>query len=65
MKMSAKKYTTLLKGRGLSIVGAAPVLGISRRHSQRLASGEAEVPQTVAKLLTAIEKFNIDPKDLE
>jgi hypothetical protein len=35
----------------LSIVGAAPVLGISRRQSQRLAAGESPIPAPIEKLL--------------
>lgn len=43
--MTHRQYRNALKKIGWSIVGAAPELGISRRHSQRIASGTAEVPK--------------------
>lgn len=48
--MTKTQYRSALKKLGLSIVGAAPVLGIGRRQSQRYAAGDP-VPETVAKLL--------------
>jgi hypothetical protein len=48
-----RQYRRALKTLGWSIVGAAPKLGISRRHSQRVAAGQAKVPLTVDILLTA------------
>lgn len=65
MKMSAKQYTEKVKKLDLTIVGAAPVLGISRRHSQRFASGDADVHPTVAKLLTVLIKYKVDLTDKE
>lgn len=39
---------------GISVYRSATVLGISLRTAQRYASGEADVPLTVAKLLRAL-----------
>lgn len=61
--MSKKQYNDHLAALNLSIVGAAPVLGISRRHSQRFASGEAAVHPTVAKLLIIMVKYKVDLTD--
>jgi len=49
--MTAQQYRKALKALELSIVGAAPVIGINRRQSQRLAAGDAEVPPMLRKLL--------------
>lgn len=52
VKMTAKQYKAHLDTLGLSIVGAAPVFGMSRRQAQRIAAGDPPVPQAVAKLVT-------------
>jgi hypothetical protein len=57
--MTATQYRTALTKLGLSIVGAAPILGISRRQSQRIAAGDSPVPAPLAKLLTLIIKHKI------
>ena len=44
MKMTPAKYRDHLKRLGLSIVGAAPLPGISRRHSQRIAGEKSFEP---------------------
>jgi hypothetical protein len=49
--MNAKEYLKSIKTLGLSIVGAAPVLGISRRQAQRIAADACPVPDPIAKLL--------------
>ena len=59
MPMTATQYRTALTKLGLSIVGAAPILGISRRQSQRIAAGDSPVPAPLAKLLTLIIKHKI------
>jgi hypothetical protein len=52
--MTANQYRAALKKLGLSIVGAAPYLGISRRNSQRIAAGDCDVPKPIAKLLRVV-----------
>ncbi len=49
--MTKAQYRAALKKLDLSIVGAAPVLGISRRQSQRIAAGDSPVPEPLEKLL--------------
>jgi hypothetical protein len=52
--MDNERYRRSLDRLKLSIVGAAPVLGLSRRQSQRLASGDSPVP-------TPAERHPISP----
>jgi hypothetical protein len=63
--MKFDQYRSILKSLGLSIVGAAPVIGISRRQSQRIAAGGSPVPEPVAKLLRLIIKHKIKPEDVK
>lgn len=58
--MTTKQYKDALAKLGLSHVGAAPVLGISRRQAQRLATGESPIPEPVAKLLRYMLKHGIE-----
>lgn len=51
--MTSAQYRKLLDRLGLSIVGAAPVLGISPRQAQRYAAGDP-IPGPVSKLLKII-----------
>lgn len=62
--MTAKQYRAALAKLDLSIVGAAPYLGISRRNSQRIASGQTEVPKPVAKLLRIAVDHKIPAEEL-
>lgn len=61
--MTAKQYRDHLTKLGMTIVGAAPVLGISRRHSQRFAS-DGEVAEPVAKLLKLMVKYEVKPEEV-
>lgn len=63
-KMSKKEYCAALDKFGMSIVGAAPVLGISRRQAQRFAAG-ATVSKPVAKLLKLMVKHDLKPEEVE
>jgi hypothetical protein len=54
--MTPKQYVAALGRLGFSIVGSAPHLGISRRQSQRYASGEQPVPRTIEILLRMMMK---------
>lgn len=48
--MTNEDYRAALARLGLSRVGAAPVLGISRRQAQRYAAQDA-IPEPVARLV--------------
>lgn len=61
--MTSAQYRKLLERLGLTIVGAAPVLGISRRQAQRYAEGNA-IPGPVAKLVWLMADRGIDPNDV-
>jgi hypothetical protein len=63
--MKTSQYCSALKTLGLSIVGAAPVVGISRRQSQRIAAGDSPVPDPVAKLLRLMIEHKIKPEDVK
>lgn len=49
--MTPAQYKRALKAVGLSIGGAGPFLGYSRRQSFRIAAGDGEVPEAARKLL--------------
>lgn len=61
--MTNEYYRTALKALGLTIVGAGPVLGISKRQAQRYAAADA-IPGPVAKLIHVMVDCEIDPKDI-
>jgi hypothetical protein len=63
--MSKTQYRKILDQLELTIVGAAPVFGISRRHAQRFASGEAPIPEPMAKLLRLMIKRNISVEEIK
>jgi hypothetical protein len=62
--MTAKEYLAALDRLGLSQVGAAPLIGLSRRQAQRLAAGESKVPPAIAKLLRLVLAGKISLDDL-
>lgn len=62
--MNGEQYRWALERLGLTIVGAAPYLGISRRHSQRIAADEIEVPAPVAKLLRVAIAHKVTKEEL-
>lgn len=57
--MTPKQYVANLKKLGLSVYASGPILGISMRQSQRYASGETEIPATIAKLLEIYTQHGI------
>jgi hypothetical protein len=61
--MTNEQYREKLKELGLSIIGAAPVFGISRRQAQRYASNDA-IPPPIAKLMHIMVDCAIDPADV-
>ena len=52
--MTPTQYVAQLNLLGLTPYAAGPVLGISRRQSIRYAQGDADIPEIVAKLVTAL-----------
>lgn len=62
--MTCGQYLESLKALGLSVVGAAPVFGISRRQAQRYAAGDA-IPAPLAKLVWIMVNCDIDPNDVK
>lgn len=63
--MNADQFIIALDKAGIpTIVGAAPYLGISRRQSQRIASGDSPVPEPIAKLLRLVIKHRIKLEEL-
>ncbi|BEV44402.1 hypothetical protein [Afipia carboxidovorans] len=52
--MTPKQFDAAVAKLGLSVYASAPALGISLRQAQRYSSGEADVPETIAKLLRAM-----------
>ncbi len=56
--MTPEAYRAALQRLGLSIVGAAPLLGVTGRTSQRYAADGA--PESVARLLAYIERYGAD-----
>lgn len=64
--VTAKQYRAALKRLNLTIAGGAPkVLGIGPRQSQRMAAGDAPVPEPVARLLRLIIRLGIDPAEVK
>ncbi len=63
--MTAAQYRAHLSRLGFpSAYAVAPVLGISTRTSQRYASGEIKVSDTVAILLALLTACEEEPNDL-
>lgn len=62
--MNKAQYRKSLDHLELSVVGAAPIFGISRRQSQRYAAGETPIPGPFAKLLRLMIKMKISPEDI-
>ncbi len=59
--MKTKEYRSLLKKLNLTVVGAADVLGVSRRQAQRFAS-DAAIPSPVSKLLQLMVLYKVKPE---
>jgi len=53
------EYRAGLKTIGLSQVGSAQFLGVSRRQAQRYASGESGIPLAVAKLIRLVVRLGL------
>lgn len=61
--MTPTQYKTALKKLDISIVGAAPFFGVSRRQAQRIAA-EGPVPKLVAKVLSLLVDGKLQKEDL-
>lgn len=61
--MTPTQYKSGLKKLDISIVGAAPYFGISRRQAQRIAA-EGPVPKLVAQVLKLLLDGKIKKEDL-
>lgn len=63
--MDKKEYRAALKKIGLSQEKAGVWLGIGKRTSQGYALGEYPVSAPVRKLLRVMQKYRIDPAEVE
>ena len=63
--IGAEEYRAALDKLGLSIVGSAECLGLSRRQSQRYASGATPIADPVAKLLRLAIRIGLTANDLK
>src|SRR5262245_37767297 len=63
--MTAEEYRAALDKLGLSIVGSAEYLGLSRRQSQRYASGSTPSCDPVAPLLRRAILIGLTANDLK
>jgi len=61
--MTPQQYTRAIKTLGLSKNGAGRFLGISPRHSHRLAAGVYVVPRNIEILLNLMVEHKISPAD--
>jgi hypothetical protein len=62
--MTSDEYRATIAKLGLSQQRAGLWLGLSARQGQRYASGEAEIPEPVAKLLRLVISLGISPNDI-
>ena len=63
--MTPTKYKSALAKLGMTIVGAGPFFGLSRRQAQRVASGESPVPKLLVKVLNLLDEGKITKEDLQ
>lgn len=52
--MTKDQYRSAITRLGWSIVGAGPMLGVSRRQSEYYASGQTQVPEPIENLIAAL-----------
>lgn len=60
-KRKTPRYKWLIRQLGMSQVGAARFAGIAARQSRRLASGQRDMPVTLAMLLELMHRFKMTP----
>ena len=64
-KMSAAEYERAIRKLNLSQIRAARFFGISDKQGQRLATGQIEVPPTIAHLLKLMLRHRVAPSQLD
>ena len=62
--MTPDQYRSAIASLGLSQVKAGDFLGVDPRTSRRWASGEAEMPESAAKLLRLMIRLGLKPDDV-
>jgi DNA-binding transcriptional regulator YdaS (Cro superfamily) len=62
--LNSTQYRTSVAALGLTLAGAARLLGVDERTSRRWASGEREVPETVARFLSFLISADIKPDEV-
>lgn len=60
--MTSAQYRKALERLGLTIETAAPIIGITPRHSYRLAGSDRNVSVTIERLLWLLERHGIPPQ---
>lgn len=63
--MTPAQFRTSIANLGLSQEGAGLWLGLSPRQGQRYATGDAEIPEPVAKLLRLMIRLDLKPDDVK
>lgn len=63
--MTPAQYRAAIAKLGLSQERAGLWLGLSPRQGQRYASGEAEIPEPVAKLLRLVIRLGMPTDDVQ
>lgn len=63
--MNAKEYNRIINTLGFSQEAAGIWLGYSKRQGQRFATGERDIPKSVAMLLRVMVRHHITIQDAE
>lgn len=63
--MTANQYRDAIKRLGLSQRQAGAFLGVDERTSRRWAAGDAEIPESVGKLLRLMIRLKLKPEDVK
>lgn len=63
--MTPDQYRTAIAKLDLSQERAGRWLGLSPRQGRRYASGEAEIPEPVAKLLRLVLRLKLSPDEVK
>ena len=62
--MTPLQYKAAIKALGLSQRAAGAFLGVDERTSRRWIAGDAQVPESVAKLLRIMIRLKLKPEDV-
>lgn len=63
--MTPNQFRAAIDKLGLSQERAGLWLGLSARQGQRYATGDAEIPEPVAKLLRLVIRLGLKPDDVK